>query len=260
MTQQGKITAIEEALAALGVTESTLTADEKHALDEQGYVVFHDLIDQETLEKLRNKYEELMEKEGNSAGTEFHQEAGARRLSDLVNKGEAFDLCYTHPKLLAVAYHVIGRAFKLHSINGRDALPGQGHQGMHSDWKGREENEPYHAINTIWLLDDFTVENGATRFVPGTHKLAGRPADYMQDTQAAHPEEQLVIAKAGAVFAYNVHLWHGGTLNRTSQTRRVLHPSFVAREFKQQLNQREYIRKSTYDRISPAARYLLDVD
>ena len=104
-----------------------------------------------------------------------------------------------------------------------------------------------------------TAINGATRLVPGTHLLAGRPADYVADINADHPEQILLEGEAGTVLVYNAHLWHGGTRNTTGLHRRVLHPAYIAREFPQQLDQRKYIRQSTFERISPAARYLLDV-
>lgn len=161
--------------------------------------------------------------------------------------------------MLAAVYHIIGREFKVTSLNGRDALTGSGNQLLHADWGPRELNEPYHIVNSIWLLDPVTEANGATRLVPGTHRLAGCPADYLVDSEANYPGQILFEAPAGSVLVYNAHLWHGGTQNRTNLHRRVLHPAYIAREYPQQLDQRKYIRSSTYDRISPAARYLLDV-
>src|SRR4051812_7945917 len=107
-----KIGSIEEAIRQLGVTENTLSDAEKQALDEQGFVLLPGIIEPEWLDRLRQTYEELMAKEGALAGIEVHQEAGTRRLSDLVNKGEVFDRIYTHPKVLAGVYHVLGREFK----------------------------------------------------------------------------------------------------------------------------------------------------
>ncbi|WP_274365637.1 phytanoyl-CoA dioxygenase family protein [Paenibacillus thermotolerans] len=259
MTTANQINSIEEAMEALGVTERTLSAEEKLSLDEKGYVIFTDVLGGEELEAFRAKYEELMEKEGANAGKEVHQEAGTRRLSDLVNKGECFDRVYTNPKLLAAVYHVLKREFKLSSLNARDAIPGAGLQPLHADWGSRREDEPFHVCNSIWLIDDFTADNGATRVVPGTHKLGGNPREHGIDPLQPHPREELIVAPAGSVGVFNSHLWHGGTVNRTSKTRRAMHCYFTAREHGQQLNQAEYIRKSTYDRISPAARYILDV-
>jgi ectoine hydroxylase-related dioxygenase (phytanoyl-CoA dioxygenase family) len=251
---------IEEALTALGAAPSLLSDEEKASLDGQGYAIFPRLMSEEQVEHLRNVYERLMREEGPSAGREVHQEAGTRRLADLVNKDEGFDIMYTHPKVLAAVYHVLGRDFKLSSLNGRDALPGEGHQALHADWGARRSGEPYHVVNSLWLLDDFTGYNGSTRIVAGTHKREGKPADFMADPAAAHPEEIILVAPAGSVVVFNAHTWHGGTVNRTKEARRVCHGYFCAREHEQQLNQRKYIRKATYDRISPAARYILDVD
>lgn len=260
MSEWARVANITEAMKELGVTTTTLSDDEKRQLDEQGYVLFPGLIDEAWLNQLRAKYEELMEKEGQSAGQEVHQEKGTRRLSDLPNKGEVFDRIYTHPKLLAAVYYVLGREFKLSSLNGRDAIPGEGHQGLHTDWGRREPGEPFHVVNSLWMLDDFTRENGATRVVPGTHRLFKTAHEVMADPADTHPEEVLAIAPAGTVLVFNSHLWHGGTRNTTQNTRRALHAYFTAREFPQQLSQRQYIRLETFRRLSPAARYILDIE
>jgi hypothetical protein len=250
---------MEEALADLGVTNTTLSAEEKRSIDEQGFVIFPDMVHKTWLNELQDGYENLMEKEGKSAGFEVHQEEGTRRLADLVNKGHEFDGIYTHPKVLAAAHQILKRDFKLFSLNGRDATPGHGHQGLHADWGRRDENEQYHVVNVVWMLDDFTPENGATRVVPGTHRLAGSPGDYMEDPSDPHPDQVLLLAPAGSVAVFNAHVWHGGTKNISSKTRRGLFSAYVGREHGQQLDQKEYIRVVTYNRISPAARYILDV-
>src|SRR5690606_6771481 len=124
---------IQEALTQIGFTDDILTKEEKAELDQNGYIVFENIIDPIWLEELRYLFERNLEKEGKDAGKEVHQEKGARRLADLVNKGAAFTQIYTHPKILAAVYHVIGRDFKLSSLNGRDAKPGEGLQGLHAD-------------------------------------------------------------------------------------------------------------------------------
>ena len=248
-----------EALAALGAEPTVLTDAERRSLDESGYVVFPALVNPEWLERLQAQFDLLTEREGAAAGSEFSQERGARRLSDLVNKSDAFDGVYTQPKVLAAVAHVLGRPFKLSSLNARDALPGEGNQALHADWRAHGADEPFAVVNSIWMLDPFTELNGATRVVPGTQRRAGAPGDSVADTNAPHPDQVLLTGQAGTVAVFNAHLWHGGTTNRTDGTRRALHCYFTAREFPQQVDQGEFIRKRTWDRIRPAARYILDV-
>ena len=66
-------------------------------------------------------------------------------------------------------------------------------------------------------------------------------------------------APAGTVVIFNAHTWHGGTLNRTDRPRRALHSYYTRRALQQQLDQKAYIRPETYARLSPAARFILDV-
>ena len=256
---ESDINNIQDALESMGVNDSLLSPEEKQSLDVGGFAVLRNVLDTDQIHEVLEVYEALMNKEGQAAGGEFHQEKGARRLADLVNKGKVFDIVYTCPKVLATMFRVIGREFKLSSLNGRDALPGEGSQNFHADWGTLKEGEPFHVANSIWLLDDFQVDNGSTRVVPGSHLWYKRPSEVMENPADDYPGQELVIAPAGSVIVINAHIWHGGTLNRTNSTRRVLHGYFTAREHLQQMNQQEHLRKTTYDRISPAARYILDV-
>jgi ectoine hydroxylase-related dioxygenase (phytanoyl-CoA dioxygenase family) len=230
------------ALAELGVTERTLDPATQERLDLDGYAPLPGMLTDEQLNRARTRVAELAAAEGEAAGREVHQETGTDRLADLVNKDPVFEVCFTEPRLLACLAHVLGD-FKLSSLNSRAALPGQGLQALHTEG-GPVGLGPYQVCNSIWLLDDFTEENGATRVVPGSHRRTVRVT---------------LTAPAGTVIVFNSHLWHGGTRNDTDRPRRAVHSYFTRRGNGQQLNQREYIRQETRARLSPAAAFILDV-
>jgi len=256
----GSIAALATALAALGVTEATLGPQARADLDNNGFIVLQNVIDSAWLAALRAAFERITAVEGENAGKEVNQMAGVRRLADLVNKGEVFDRIYTHPLVLAAARHVIGRPFKLHSINGHDPLPGHGQQALHPDWGNpRPDPNVFSVMNSLWILDDFSADNGATRLVPGSHRWLGHPRDQLSDLLAPHPQEIYVSAPAGSVLVFNSHAWHGSTTNHSQRMRRVYHCAFIAREYPQQTDQRQFLRPETAARLSPAARYILDV-
>lgn len=250
---------LQEALTALGVTESTLTQAEKDQLDRDGFLPLYDILSPEQIAQITKRTEELIAQEGQEAGKEVHQEAGATRLSDLVNKDPLFEICFTHPRVLAAISHVLGGDLKLSSLNFRAALPGSGLQGLHADWGGAVEPNDYYVCNSIWLLDDFTELNGATRIVPGSQRSGKVPRDVMPDPSQPHPDEILLTAPAGTVVIFNSHTWHGGTLNRTDKPRRAMHSYFTRRDQTQQLDQKAYMRPDTYQRLTPAGRFILDV-
>ena len=250
---------IHEALYALGVREDTLTGEEKDRLDRDGYLPLPDVLTGEQVEKMGARLDELAFLEGAEAGKEVHQERGTDRLADLVNKDGMFAVCFTHPRVLAAIAHVLGAEFKLSSLNSRAALPGEGLQALHADWGSAVAPGDYYVCNSLWLLDDFTPDNGATRVVPGSHRRGKLPGDEMADPSLPHPREVRLLAPAGTVVIVNSHTWHGGTRNISPNRRRAMHSYFCRRDQPQQLNQRRYIRPETRARLSPAARYILDV-
>ncbi len=250
---------VQEALTALGVTDQLLSQTEKDQLDRDGYLPLGRILSAEQLTAMRQRLDELVEEEGDDAGKEIHQEAGAIRLSDLINKDPIFEVCFTHPRVLGAINHVLNGDLRLSSLNYRSALPGSGLQGLHQDWGSPTTPGDYWVCNSIWLLDDFTALNGATRVVPGSNRSGKTPKDVMADPSQPHPDQAIITAPAGTVVIFNAHTWHGGTLNQTDQPRRGLHSYFCRRSWEQQLIQKDYIRPATYARLSEAARFILDV-
>ncbi|MFD9706406.1 phytanoyl-CoA dioxygenase family protein [Lentzea sp. NPDC059081] len=247
------------ALEELGVRPGMPGREITDQLDEQGFAFIPGVLNEFLLESLRGRLNVLAAAEGDRGGSEVGQEPGTMRLSNLVNKGEVFATTFRHPVVLAAVAHVLGD-FKLSSVSSRAALPGEGNQSLHADWDG-DDLAPgdYQACNTMWILDDFTELNGATRVVPGSHRWGDDPEKTLEDSWAPHPDQQLVTAPAGSLLIFNGHLWHGGTQNRDTRPRRALHAYFTRRHNPQQLDQARYVTQETLDRLSPAARFVLDV-
>ncbi|HWG12538.1 MAG TPA: phytanoyl-CoA dioxygenase family protein [Streptosporangiaceae bacterium] len=247
-------------LGSFGASPALLSEAEQAALDEQGYLFLPGLLEPAAVEVIVRRFDELVEAEGDQAGLEAHREAGTDRLANLVDKDPLFDLCWNNPRQLSAIAHVLQwQPEKVFSLNGRSSRPGQGHQNLHVDWSAAVEPGDYQITNSIWMLDDFTPENGATRVVPGSHRWGRLPREALADPGAPHPDEVLVLGKAGTCVVFNSHLWHGGTLNRTDAPRRAIHAAFVRRDQQQQTVFADYMHESTYERLNPAQRYLLAV-
>jgi hypothetical protein len=232
-------------------------ADQRQ-LDEEGYLVLPGLMTPALLEALRRRIAELFAEEGALAGSEFKQEPEARRLANLVNKGRIFEDVILTPRVLECMAHILGPRFKLSSLNARSTDPHSANgQPLHADSGATADETGYFVANSVWLLDDFTEENGATRFVAGSHRWRRLPQpDYYQ----AHPDERLVLGKAGDVVVMNAHMWHGGTANRTALPRRAMHAYYTRFDQPQQQYQKRWLSATVQARLSPGARGILALD
>jgi ectoine hydroxylase-related dioxygenase (phytanoyl-CoA dioxygenase family) len=238
-----------------------MNAQERASLDELGYVVVERFLDADALEQVRNRVEELYEAEGENAGSEFRKEEGSRRLANLVDKGEIFQRLIAMPRILELVRHVLGERFKLSSFNARSANPYSSEaQPLHCDAAALPDDKGYSVCNTIWLLDDFTPANGATRVIPGSQNWKELPQDALADPVAAHPEEILLTTPAGSVVVMNTHAWHGGTANRTANHRRALHAFYCRFDKPQQQYQKRLLRPETQAKLTPEVRQLLALD
>jgi ectoine hydroxylase-related dioxygenase (phytanoyl-CoA dioxygenase family) len=239
----------------------TIPEGHRRRLDEQGWVKLDGLIAAGLRARLAERLEALFAAEGDEAGAEFKREPGARRLANLADKGEVFLEAMLETTVLRHVAHVLGERFKLSSLNARAAEP-RGHraQPLHVDAGAVPDERGFWVCNALWMLDDFTEENGALRVVPGSHRTGHRPQDALADALLPHPDEVLVTGRAGDVVVMNAHLWHGGTANRTAGRRLALHAFYCRSDKPQQQYQKALLRAETQGRLSPSARALLALD
>jgi Phytanoyl-CoA dioxygenase (PhyH) len=243
------------------LTRDPLTADERARLDAEGVLVLEDFVAPDDLEALRDRIHRLFDELGERAGFEFKQEPQTDRLANLIDYDEIFQRAVAFPKLLAYVAQVLGDDFKLSSLNARSARPhSQWTQPLHCDTGALPDARGNTVCNIIWMLDDFTPDNGATRFVPGTHRSHRLSQEALADPSAPHPDERLVIGRRGTVVVMNAHLWHGGTANHTDHPRLAMHSFYCRRDQPQQQYQKRLLGAETQARLSPSLRWLLALD
>jgi ectoine hydroxylase-related dioxygenase (phytanoyl-CoA dioxygenase family) len=236
---------------------------QRKQLDEQGYLIFKNLLSPAEIETILARLEELWAVEGDHAGEENYIESGVRRLANLANKGEIFHNLYAHPQVLEVVEAVMSPEIRASMVNARDVPPYTGvRMSFHMDSdKGRVRDEKgYNAATAIWMLDEFTVANGATAFVPGSHLLGKSPREVLADLNASHPEEIVIEGQPGDVLVFNGHCWHAGRPNETDSHRRAVLVHYLRADVPRPENRRQHLDAEQDAALSPRERELLGLD
>lgn len=239
-----------------------LTDEQRWQLKHKGFVLFERLLAPAEIKALLDHLESLWQAEGQEAGIENYIESGVRRLANLANKGEIFRPIFAHSLVLETAAAVMGPDFHLSMLNARDVPPGAGaNMPFHADTdnKRRPDQAGYNAFTAIWMLDDFTEANGATRLVPGSHRSGLLPGESVHDVFAPHPEEVVVEGKAGDVLVFNGHCWHTGGANVTDRHRRAILAHYLRADIPLGPKRRQHLAPEYAARLTPAERKLLDL-
>jgi ectoine hydroxylase-related dioxygenase (phytanoyl-CoA dioxygenase family) len=105
---------------------------------------------------------------------------------------------------------------QLSSVQGIEVWPGATDQELHRDDAifRLKRPRPEMELNAMWAIDDFTIENGATRVVMGSH--------LWDDARKPTPEDTVLAAEmpAGSVLLWLGSTWHGAGANRSARPRR----------------------------------------
>ena len=180
-------------------------------LDEQGCVVVEHYVDAAKVAALNDEL--APHREQTPLGRNDFEGFVTKRIYALFSKVRGFDELATDPLLLGVLDRVLGH-YQLSGPVGIDIGPAESPQGLHRDDTVYPIPWPHQQVvlNTMWALDDFTEENGATLIVPGSHRTA-------PDDRPAMDEAIAATMPAGSVMFYVGTVWHGGGANRTSERR-----------------------------------------
>lgn len=161
----------------------------------------------------------------------------------------------TNQNLLAVLSKLMVGKFILNQQNSVINPPGETYnQGAwHRDlpYQHYVASSPL-AVNALFCVDDFTLENGATFVLPASHKAVNAPSESYIRRHALQVE-----AKAGQYILLDCMLFHSGGFNRTVKERRAINHVYTIPYLKQQIKIAGNIDAQT---LTPAERDILGLN
>ena len=238
-----------------------LTALEKGHLDQHGFLLLESLIPLDTTLELRERSLALAEAEKKAGESHTYlANASAQRVWNLIDKGEIFEEAIQHPKVLAAMAYLLGADCTLSSFTVNVLYPGAPDAGLHIDYPLSALPTPRPSFslvaNSVWFLDDFTLENGATSCVPGSHhRLETLPQSGIEYT-----DEVQICGPRGSVLIVNGAIWHGSSENRTNEPRVGLLGFFCRSILKPQQAHLKLVSDEVLSRATPTLKRLLGLD
>lgn len=106
-------------------------------------------------------------------------------------------------------------------------------------------------LNLLIMLDDFTLDNGATYLLAGSHKKDEKPTE-----QEFYDKSDRALGKKGDVLLFNSNLWHAAGINTTDQERRAITITLTKPFMKQQF---DYPRAVGYDKLETMSSNLQQI-
>ena len=238
-----------------------LTESEKSQLDQRGFLLLESLIPPDTTAQLRGHALALAAAEQKAGkGHTYLANGSAQRVWNLIDKGEMFEEAIQHPKMLAAMEYLLGADCTLSSFTVNVLYPGAPDAGLHIDYplSGLPTPRPSFPMvaNTVWFLDDWTLENGATSCVPGSH----RRLEALPEPGVEYADELQICGPRGSVLIVNGAIWHGSSENRTNVPRVGLLGFFCRSILKPQQAHSELVSDAVISRATPTLKRLLGFD
>ncbi len=203
-------------------------------LQRDGCLVLDAALDRDTLQAISREMEPHIR--GSSKCNDEFGGRETRRKGNLITHSPSSHKVILHPTVIGVAEQTLSHAttIQLHCTQVISVGPGSRPQPVHRD-QWAFDKFPFPAgyevtLATMWALTDFTAENGATRVVPGSHKMDDRLTLSISDTEAAE-------MSAGSVLLYTGSLYHGAGENLTDKDRDGLIVHYTLGWLRQEENQ-----------------------
>lgn len=188
-----------------------------------GLTIFPGLLEGRSLQRARDAlYRAAEEDEARGRqqafSLDYAQDRSNRRVWNVLSRDPIFEDLAFHPDALDYVKGVLGWPALLGNLSANITGPGGGEMVLHADQIFVPEPwapEPQ-GLNIAWCLDDFRESNGATRFMPGSHRL-NRPPRGKEGVTEARPLE----APAGSAVIFESRVWHQTGNNRTLDEHRA---------------------------------------
>jgi ectoine hydroxylase-related dioxygenase (phytanoyl-CoA dioxygenase family) len=180
------------------------------ALDRDGYVIWENLLDADECQRIRDDTGRFL----GHTGRNTFEGRRTQRIYSTLSRTRVCDRLVDHPRVLAVLDRLLMPNYQLSALQVINIQPGESAQLPHHDDAFYPIPRPRAPLTaaTIWAIDDFTADNGATVVLPGSHRWGRRPPG---------PDDPALPAlmPAGSCIFFVGTLWHGGGANTTADGR-----------------------------------------
>lgn len=187
------------------------------ALDADGCCVVDGAAAPETMDAIAAEL--AAHRESASIGASDFEGHSTRRTGAPLPRSATFRSIALHPAVMAAGDHVLGHAttWRFSAAEYIEIGPAETPQRLHRDaWKYDMVDFGFEVeLNGMWAVTDFTEANGATRVIPGSHRLPHNARPDPGDTVAAEMSK-------GSLLLYTGLLFHGGGPNTTGDWRQGL--------------------------------------
>lgn len=225
------------------------------ALAAKGAAIVERVLPPATCAAIKAEFRPHLDREGRLEEGDFNG-FSTLRISSVIEKSPTVVPLLDHPLVIAAADrfllpHCLN--YRFGSLTGIEIWPGESEQRLHRDqncyWKRIEGIE--FQVSALWAFDDFTLENGATRVVPGSHRWPeGRlPAPDDPVEQAAMP--------AGSLLLYLGTTFHGGGANASDRPRMALVNTYSLGWLRQEENMYLAVPRETAETLPEPIRKLM---
>jgi ectoine hydroxylase-related dioxygenase (phytanoyl-CoA dioxygenase family) len=220
---------------------------------ERGWAILPGAIAPELARALVARIDALLEELRVPFGSNAFLGLRTRRIFNLLARDPGFERVPLHEAVLPVVEALLGRELLLSSLTAIEMSPGQEAQPFHADDGSYGLPKPHPPFNAtaLWALSDFTLENGATRLVPDSHRRERNPR------RGEQPEFESALMPAGSVLVYHGSLWHAGGANRSSARRLAIVCNYCAGFLRQEECQLLALPRERVARFEPRLRELV---
>jgi len=202
-----------------------------------GYAVIDGGYDPEWLEALSDAFQRARQRHASEhGGTEALKAIDEHNTIRLPLAYEPMFLeLAANDKILAICRRLIPGYIVLNQQNGV-INPPHGQQYNQGAW---HRDLPYQhfvssrplAVNALFCLDPFTIDNGATKVLPASHRQEAFPSDHFVEAEAA-----TIVAPAGSFIVLDCMMFHSGGVNITDRPRRAVNHIYSIPLLRQQVD------------------------